>query len=171
LIDEFDLQVRYRVFPLHPDTPENGMSLEQLFGGRIDIDAMLARLHGVARELELPFAERSHTYNSRRAQELGKWAEQQGKLEEFIDAVYRAYFAEAQDISGLEVLGSIAAGIGLDADEALQVLTEKGFAAAVEDDWQRARELGITSVPTLVHGTRALVGFRPYTDYRKLIKT
>lgn len=171
MIREFDLPVRYRVFPLHPDTPEEGMSLEQLFGGRIDIGAMLGRLSGVAKELELPFGERSHTYNSRGAQELGKWVEQQGKIEEFMDSVYRAYFAEAQNISRPEVLSSIVAGIGLDADEALRVLAEKSFAAAVEDDWQRARALGITSVPTLIHDTRALVGFRPYADYRKLIKT
>ena len=31
LIHEFDLPVRYRAFPLHPDTPEGGLSLEQLF--------------------------------------------------------------------------------------------------------------------------------------------
>lgn len=171
LCREFDLQIRYTVFPLHPDTPDTGMPLEQLFGGRMDIDAMLSRLGPVAEELHLPFGRRSHTYNSRRAQELGKWAEQQGKGGSFIDAVYRAYFAEAQNIALPQVLADISAGIGLDAGDALRVLEQKSFAAAVDADWQHCRDLGITSVPTLIHNARALVGFRPYEDFRKLMQS
>lgn len=162
--------MRYRVFPLHPDTPENGLSLEQLFGGRRDVEAMLTRLREVAQELKLPLGERTHTYNSRAAQELGKWAEQQGKLEEFMDAVYRAYFAKVQNISSPEVLSNIAAGIDLDADEARRVMAENSFAAKVDADWRRSRELGIRAVPTLLYNTRALVGFRPYEDFRKLMQ-
>ena len=74
---EFDLTVRYRVFPLHPEIPEAGMPLSELFAGRLDVSAMMSRLRRVAEELDLPLGERTHTYNSRRAQELSKWAEAQ----------------------------------------------------------------------------------------------
>lgn len=64
-------------FPLHPEIPEAGQSLEELFKGRdVDIPAMLARLQQVAGAEGLPFGERTMTYNSRLAQELGKWAEE-----------------------------------------------------------------------------------------------
>lgn len=169
LRQEFGLQVRYIVYPLHPDTPEQGQSLEELFAGRFDIKDMLARLHQVAEELNLPFGERTHTFNSRRAQELGKWAEQQGQGEAFHDAVYRAYFVEGENIAQPEVLTAIAAGIGLDAKEAGQVLLEKRYAAAVDADWQESRDTGITAVPTLRFNNRPLVGFAPYEDFQKLI--
>jgi predicted DsbA family dithiol-disulfide isomerase len=166
---EFDLNVRYTVFPLHPETPEAGQSLKELFGGRYDVNALLTRLRQEATDLDLPFGDRSHTYNSRRAQELGKWAEQEGKGAAFRDAVFRAYFADGLNIGRLEVLTTLAAGIGLDPELAAQVLHEDSQAAAVDADWQRARSKKITAVPTVVYGNQKLVGFRPYTDYRQLL--
>ena len=72
LRQEFDLEIEWSVYPLHPEVPDEGMSLYDLFYGRIDIDSVLARLEGIAAELELPFGKRTMTYNSRKAQELGK---------------------------------------------------------------------------------------------------
>ena len=169
LCQEFGLQVRYTVYPLHPDTPDAGMTLEELFAGRFDIDAMLARLRQVAAELDLPFGDRTHTYNSRRAQELGKWAEQQGGGSAFQDATYRAYFVDGKNIAQVDVLAAIAAGVGLDTAEAERVLTEKCYSAAVDTDWQRARSMAITAVPTLLYDHRQLVGYAPYEDFQKLV--
>ena len=47
-----------------------------------------------------------------------------GKGDEYADAMYRAYFMEELDIGNMEVLASIAARLGLDAD---------GFTAALEN--------------------------------------
>jgi len=44
------------------------------------------------------------TYNSRLAQELGKWADTQPGGEAIHDALFRAYFVEARDISQPAVL-------------------------------------------------------------------
>jgi len=41
LREEFDLEFRWSVFPLHPDTPEEGQELTDLFAGRYDIKAMM----------------------------------------------------------------------------------------------------------------------------------
>ena len=85
------------------------MTLEALFSGRlIDIDAMLARLRQTAAQLDLPFGDRKHTYNSRRAQELGKWAETLGKGDQFHMAAFRAYFAQGENIARIPVLEEIA---------------------------------------------------------------
>lgn len=169
LCREFDLTARHIVFPLHPDTPDAGQSLDDLFAGRYDMDVVRTRLRRVAEELNLPLGDRTHTYNSRRAQELGKWAERQGRGDEFRDAVYRAYFAEAQNIADIKVLTGIAERIGLDAVEAKQVLRDERFAATVDADWERAGALGVTAVPTVIYGSRRLVGFRPYEDFRDLL--
>jgi len=167
---EFDLELRWTVFPLHPETPEEGMELAELFAGRdLDLDAMAARLRAVAAEVGLPIGTRSRTYNSRRAQELGKWAEEQGRGEAFHAAAYRAYFVEGRNIARPEVLVAIAENAGLSGEAALEALQDGRFAAAVDADWTRARSLGVTAVPTLLYEGQSLVGFQPYPAFRRLI--
>jgi len=79
--------------------------MEELFADRnIDIPSAMARLKKVARELDLPWGERKKTYNSRLAQELGKWAETKGKGNEYHDAVFRAYFVDGRNIAKTDVL-------------------------------------------------------------------
>ena len=157
-------------FPLHPETPDEGRSLEELFAGRmVDINQMLSRLKHTADGLGLPFGARTMTYNSRRAQELGKWAEINGCGQAFHDMVFRAYFAEGRNIARLEVLKDLAAKVGLNPEEAIKVLEEGRFQAAVDRDWQRSRQLAITAVPTFVCNGRRLVGAQSFEALSELV--
>jgi predicted DsbA family dithiol-disulfide isomerase len=74
----------------------------------------MEHLKKVAAELRLPWGMRTRTYNSRRAQELGKWAEALGKGDEFHQAVFQAYFVHGRNIADISVLKGIAGTIGLD---------------------------------------------------------
>jgi predicted DsbA family dithiol-disulfide isomerase len=169
LREEFGLEFRWSVFPLHPETPDGGQELTDLFAGRYDIEAIMQRCKSVAMELKLPFGDRTRTYNSRRAQELGKWAEVQGTGEDFHMEVYRAYFADGLNIAKPDILAGIAESVGLDPDKALQIIDKRSYAAHVDDDWKRASELGVTAVPTSLYRQQALVGFQAYASYRQLI--
>ncbi len=167
---EYGVQLRWSAFPLHPETPTEGRELAELFAGRETmIRDMQARLLQVAATEGLPLTERSRTYNSRLAQELGKWAEAQGHGNEFHHAVYRAFFVDGVNIALVDELVRIGAAIGLPADEARTVLEERSYGAAVDADWQRATELRITAVPTHLCGGRRLTGFAAYEDFVRLI--
>jgi predicted DsbA family dithiol-disulfide isomerase len=167
---EYGVELRWTVFPLHPETPEDGLELAELFGGREEqIRASQARLHQLAATEGLPLAERSRTCNSRRAQELGKWAQEQGKGDPFRLAVYRAFFVQGRNIALVDELAPIAEAVGLPGNKARAVLAAGSFAAAVDADWHRARELGVTAVPTQLCAGRKLVGFSPYEDFVRLI--
>jgi predicted DsbA family dithiol-disulfide isomerase len=145
--------------------------MADLFAGRqASVPAMQARLQEVAAAVELPLAKRTRTYNSRRAQELGKWAESLGLGDPFRRAVYHAYFAEGRNISGTEELIRLAAGVGLPVEEARTILRERSWAAAVDADWERSRKEGITAVPTHLFRGRKLVGFSPWEDFRRLVE-
>ncbi len=170
LRQEFDLQIEWSAYPLHPEVPDAGMSLYDLFYGRIDVDSVIARLEGIAAELELPFGTRTMTYNSRKAQELGKWAEEMGSGEPFHMAVYHAYFADGKNIEQIDVLTAIAAAVGLNPDEAKQVIESGRYADKVDADWAKASELGVTAVPTSLYREKALVGFQDYAAFQQLIK-
>ena len=167
---EYQIDQEWLCFPLHPETPPEGQSLERLFAGRgMDIAGMLARLEGVAQAEGLPFGPRSMTFNSRRAQELGKWAESQGQGEAFHHAAFRAYFGQGRNLYDLAVLRDLARQVGLDPDQAERVVLDQSFAPAVDQDWQLARTLGISAVPTFVLNARGLVGAQPYAELERLV--
>jgi len=169
---EYEIQIRWIAFPLHPDTPEDGLTLEELFAGRnIDIDKARERLRQVARELGLPLGERTKTYNSRLAQELAKWAESNGKGDEFHKAVFEAYFIAGKNIGKVDELILLAQSLGLPDEEARQVLELRTYKEAVDSDWSRCHALGITAVPTFVMDHQGVVGFQPYEALEKLLKT
>ena len=159
----FEIEVQWRAFPLHPETPEAGLSMKEVYAARIiDIPRAMARLKNVAEELGLPLGERKKTYNSRRAQELGKWAESLGKGDEFHDAIFHAYFADGKNIARATVLAAIVKGMGFSEKEVREVLKKGTFQDAVDSDWELAYQLGISSVPTFVIDDEAVVGAQPY---------
>ena len=123
---------------------------------------MLARMKQTARDLDLPFGDRKMTFNSRLAQELGKWAEQMGKGDAFHDAVFRAYFADGHNIADTDILADIAAAVGLDAQEAREMIASRAYGEAVDIDWRRAYESRVTAVPTFVMNRQTLVGAQTF---------
>ncbi len=150
-------------FPLHPETPQEGRSLEELFAGRnVDMEAMYTRMKGLMDEEGLPYGKRSHTYNSRLAQELGKWADTEPGGEAIHDAFYRAYFVDAVNVGDVDALLTIAGDVGLDVYAAREVLQSRSFSDAVDADWDLSRRYGVTGVPTFVAAQKAVVGAQPY---------
>jgi predicted DsbA family dithiol-disulfide isomerase len=162
--------IRWRAFPLHPETPEQGVSLEQLFTGRsIDTEEIRHRLTRTAKDLGLPFQGVDTLYNSRLAQELGLWAESKSKGDEFHTAVFRGYFADGRNISEIPVLAELASSVGLPADEAAEVLKTRSFKAAVDADWAVSRYRSITAVPTMMLNQHCVVGAQPYEALQELM--
>jgi predicted DsbA family dithiol-disulfide isomerase len=168
---EHNVKIEWVHFPLHPDTPAEGRSLADLFAGRnMDRQAMHAAMKARMDAEGLPYGERTMTYNSRLAQELGKWADTQpGGGDAFHDAMFRAYFVDARDISQPAVLLEIAERVGLPVDAARGVLERRTFKAAVDADWELSRQYGITGVPTFVAGGHGVVGAQPYEALEQLV--
>jgi predicted DsbA family dithiol-disulfide isomerase len=128
----------------------------------MDIPAMLARLRSVADAEGLPWGTRKMTFNSRLAQELGKWAEEKGRGDDFHNAVFRAYFADGKNIAKKQVLLELIKKVGLPVKEAEEVLESRPFKAAVDEDWKLSMRRGITAVPTFLIDHQVVVGAQPY---------
>jgi predicted DsbA family dithiol-disulfide isomerase len=168
----YRIEIRWIAFPLHPETPEQGQTLEELFAGRsFDVKAAMLRIKQVTDQVGLPMAERTKTYNSRLAQELAKWAESKGKGDQYHRAVFQAYYVSGSNIAKVEELVGIAESIDLPGKEARSVLQERMYRASVDADWTRSRELGITAVPTFVMNGQSIVGAQPYEVLESFIKT
>jgi predicted DsbA family dithiol-disulfide isomerase len=167
---EHGVQVKFVHFPLHPDTPQEGKSLAELFAGRgYDMNKMQAQMRARMEAEGLPYGQRSMTYNSRLAQELGKWAESQPGGEAIHDALFRAYFVEGRNIGDVDELVKIAQSVGLPGDKARDVLEKRTHKAAVDADWEKSRHYGVTGVPTFVVGERGVVGAQPYEALEQLV--
>ena len=130
----------------------------------------MARLKKVAGELGLPWGERKKSYNSRLAQELGKWAETQGKGDEYHDAVFRAYFVDGKNIAKPDVLMGLVKAVGLPGNEAGKALQMRTFKESVDSDWALVERMGISSVPTFVLDDQALVGAQSYEVLEQFLR-
>jgi predicted DsbA family dithiol-disulfide isomerase len=172
--------VSWSFFPLHPETPENGLALTDLFKGReSQLEGFQRQLSEVAAREGLPYGNRVMTYNSRLAQELGSWADSvpipaDGSLptpadgstpkpaDRLHDLIYRAYFVDNQNISDTDVLIDLAGKAGLDVVQARRVLIERTESEKIDRDWMRARNMGISGVPTFASSDLVVVGCQTY---------
>ena len=117
----------------------------------------------------LPYGDRTMTYNSRLAQELGAWADTHPGGDAIHDALFRAYFVEGANIGDVETLVGIAAAVGLSAQAAREVLETRSFGPVVDADWQKSHAYGVTGVPTFVAGRHGVVGAQPYEALEQLV--
>jgi len=148
------------------------MPLTELFSGRnIDLPRAMAHLRDTAARLNLDFSDRVNTYNSRMAQEVGKWAEAKGRGREYHLAIFRAYFVNGFNIADTEILISVCRDLGLDGDEARDVIVKRSYMDEVDQDWVRSSTSGITAVPTFVLGSFNLVGAQPYEKLAELLNS
>ena len=167
----FAIETKLVHFPLHPDTPMEGRSMAEFYAGRgIDPEAAYQRMKKLMDAEGLPYGRRTHTYNSRLAQELGKWADTQPGGEAIHDKLYQAYFVESRNIGDVDLLVELAGSVGLPADEARKVLEERRFSDAVDADWQKSHRYGVTGVPTFVADKYGVVGAQPYEVLEQLVE-
>ena len=170
LKQKFDISIKLIHFPLHPDTPAQGILMSDLFAGRdYDPEAAHQRMKGLMEVEGLPYGERTHTYNSRLAQELGSWAETRPDGQIIHDELYRAYFVDGKNIGSKQVVVEIAEKIGLNVEETKEVLYKRSFKESVDLDWAKSREYGVTGVPTFVSNGYGVVGAQPYEALEQLV--
>ena len=161
LRETFDIELKLVHFPLHPDTPAEGRSIADLYAGRgMDPEEMYRSMKERMDAEGLPYGKRTHTYNSRLAQELGKWAETVPGGEALHDPLYRAYFVECRNI---------VEKAGLPVDQARAVIEQRSFSEAVDADWALSRQYGVTGVPTFVAERQGVVGAQPYEVLEQLM--
>ncbi len=162
LKQNYHIAVQIVHFPLHPDTPAEGRARDDF---KAKNPAMKQRMEAEG----LPYGDRSHTYNSRLAQEIGTWAETQPGGNAIHDKFFEAYFVDCRNIGDVDVIIDVVKSAGLDETEARAVLAERRFKDAVDADWEKSMNYGVTGVPTFVSNGQGLVGAQPYEALEKFM--
>jgi predicted DsbA family dithiol-disulfide isomerase len=163
-----DIEVHWSPFPLHPDTPEEGLELASFLGP--NLDAVHERLYALMDGLGLEHSDRSKTYNSRLAQELGMWADTKPNGRALHRELYRTYFVRGENLAQKAVLLAAVERAGLDVAEAEKVLDERSYSDQVDAAWRRARQMQITGVPSFIAGNYLTTGFHPVDELEKFIE-
>jgi predicted DsbA family dithiol-disulfide isomerase len=156
-------RVRWHPFQLNPDLPREGISrsayLEAKFGGRERAHGIYERVRAAGRSVGIDFAfdriERQP--NTLDAHRLIAWAQSQGRGEDIVERVFRAYFLDGRAIGDRAVLAAVAVEAGLDSDAASAMLASDEGAAEVAATDRRVRALGVTGVPFFIFGGRVAV--------------
>ena len=130
---------------------------------------MMQNLKKTAADLGLPLGTRRKTYNSRLAQELGKWAETKNTGVAFHTEAFKIYFVDGKNIAKLPVLLDLVELAGLNREEAESVILSRSFKQAVDEDWALSTKNEIKAVPTFIMNNDQLVGAQSYSDLERLL--
>lgn len=104
-----------------------------------------------AEEVGIHFAlEKAIMANSLKAHCLSHYALEQDKQNEIEEALFSAHFSEGKNIADPEILGEIAASVGLSYNEAINAINDPKYINLAATDIQEAQQLGISGVPFFV---------------------
>ena len=160
--NEFKVDIQLIHFPLHPETPREGRTLIELFGSnQEDIDQKNERMKELMILENLPYKNRTHTYNSRLAQEIGAWAQSIDNETSIHDNFFEAYFVQGLNVGLESVILDVVSKSGLNPEEARKVIKNRLFMKNIDDDWNKSRNYGVTGVPTYVYQKQSMVGAQP----------
>jgi predicted DsbA family dithiol-disulfide isomerase len=156
------VEIRHRAFQLQPDIEGVTKTSDYLASKyRIDVEqvaAMQANVCSIADGEGLCYdLENTYSGNTLDAHRLVLWAAGKGKQAELLEAMYSAYFEKSEPLFAHEDLLTIVERVGLDVEEAREVLETDAFAEKVLEDQQVAASLGANGVPFFVFDMK--VGF------------
>lgn len=167
--DRKDLEVIWKSFQLDPSLPEiaqesfqdylvkrKGMSLEQ-------VNSMLSNVTMSAKQVGLDFhLDQSVIVNSIKAHQLIQFAKTKSLGNEIEERLFQAFFTESKNIADIATLIQLGKEIGLDEAELKTIFTDEKYLKLVQQDFEEARSLGISSVPFFVFDRKyAISGAQP----------
>ena len=166
---EFELDVTWLPFEIHPETPPEGVLLSEKFQ-HMDRDAMIRDLNRGGDPYGIRFGEMKSLYNSRAALEASELARDRGVYEEMHNRLFYAYFVEVKNIGDPEVLYGIAEDAGLKREELAEALEEGTYRERLKSSLADGQKSGVTAVPTFVlNSNQIITGAQPLERFRSLL--
>ena len=182
---EFPIDVEWRPFELHPETPRAGPNQIQNEASRSVGASLIGRLGSAGRvrayrdnilmlaeDAGLPMRMPLIVANSHLALEAAEYVRATAPAETFRafhSALFRAYFEEQRDIGDAEVLCDVARGAGGDDQQLRQALADGTYAARIDEITEAARADEILSTPTFIYeGGFRLTGAQDYAVFRSV---
>lgn len=169
--------IRWHPFELNPAMPPEGQNLREhiteKYGATAEQSAQnRTQLEQIGNGLgiEFNFSDESRIVNTFAAHQLLDWSQEHNKQHPLKMALFDAHFSDGRDVSSPDVLCDVAASVGLDRDEAAQVLASGSHATDTRAREQFWTERGISGVPAMVfEGKYLLTGAQGASTYAQML--
>ncbi len=152
-----EVKIEWKSYLLNPDLDDNFESdttsylMEKRGLPKSEIEQVQKHLTEQAKSLGLTFnMDASKITSTKHAHRLLQWAKKNGKGNEMEERLFKAYFTEGLRVNDYEVLAQLAGEIGLNKEEALQILQKNEFVKEVENDLYEAQQFQIRGVPFFI---------------------
>lgn len=150
----FEVQLYWQPFELNPGMPPEGQDLREHIAQKYGAsEAQSKNLRAQMTELgnslgfKFDYFEGMRIYNTFQAHQLLHWAVQLGLQTELKLALFEAYFSRGQNVSDPKLLVAVAARVGLDSEQARQVLESARYAQLVRNEQARWLDKEVHAVP------------------------
>jgi len=163
-------EVEWKPFFLNTELTEEGISMreyiQRVYGRTTDPADPSNPLNKAGRAVGIHFNPDRKMHNTLRSHRLVEYAKKQGKQNEAIEAVFRHYFENADNIANVDKLCEISAEIGLTGDVRAYLQSEADQ-DTIRQQYETARRQRISGVPYIIiskHGKRnklAMSGAQP----------
>jgi predicted DsbA family dithiol-disulfide isomerase len=166
---EFDVEVTWLPFDLHPEYPPEGIALSDLHArygiGVGEQDPMRSRFEAAGLVYDRP----ETVPNTRLALRLTELARELGMQEPFHHRLMQAYWSEAVDIGEADELRRLAREVGLDGAEVERVIADpSAYLDVVHGSTAQAQSIGINAIPAFLLDRRLiLLGAQPLEVFRR----
>ena len=167
LKQEIDFDIEWKAFEIHPETPKEGIPLEDYFKN-FKITAAKKYMERFGKDVEIKMNTKVLS-NSRLSLKANEFAKDQNKLTGFHEAIFVAYFEDGKDIGNIDVILEVAESVGLDKDELKAYLQTDESDKIIQESSNQAMEYGITGVPTFIIGDKMMVGAQSYKALKKAV--
>ena len=174
---DVEIEVESHSYELAPDTPDDysGSEIDFLVKHkgmpREQVEQMLEQMTQLAASegIEFNFDRLRHA-NTRRAHRVLHLAKSQGLQAEMQERLFRAYFAEGEEVSDPGTLARLGEEVGLDPDEVRDAFDDTDLEEAVDRDITRARMLGVSGVPFFLLDTQyGVSGAQPAESFAQVL--
>jgi predicted DsbA family dithiol-disulfide isomerase len=167
---EFDLQLEWRGFQIHPEWPAEGISADRVYSANADARrAAWGRIEALADSIALAIKPPSVLTNSRLALEATEFARETNADEALEERLYRAYFMEGANIGDASVVEELAEEVGLDRAALKEALASNKYSLKLKNTALIAHQRGVAGVPTFFIGDFPLVGAQSEDVMRQLL--
>ena len=147
LKDKYDFEVEHIGFELHEGTPENGEDMNWNHPGT---PQTIAYINQQGEKYGLHLCDLPILANTKKALIVGEYAKEQGKGNEYVHAMWKAYMVDGKNISLITEIENAAQTVGISAQEVKNALKDSRYAESLQKNMEAGWSYGLSSVPTFI---------------------
>lgn len=169
---EFDFELEWRGFQIHPDWPAEGLVADQArpAGDSDSRRALWERISAMAETVGFSMRPPAVLTNSRAALAATEFARESGRDEALEERIYRAYFSEGLNIGDPAVVVRLGSEAGLESGEVADAIKSPKYELRLKNNALAANQRGVNGVPTFFIGEYPLVGAQSPDAMRSILK-